>query len=173
MAYPTALRRTLPFTLLLATFAAVAAPPANEPAPRFHAKTMTGEAFSNDTIKGKIVLLDFWTTWCPYCAEEAAFVDQINKDYADKGLLVLAVNVGESKKTVNKYLAAHPRTSRVVLTDDTNLAAMYAATVYPVYVVIDRDGNIAAQQRGAGGNTALRRMLTKAGLAIPADDDSE
>jgi thiol-disulfide isomerase/thioredoxin len=157
--------------MLLAVSTAVATPQASEPAPHFHAKTLAGETFDNNSVKGKVVLLDFWTTWCHLCVEEAGFVDQLNKDYADKGLLVLAVNVGESKKTVNKYLAQHPRGSRVILTDDTNLAAMYQATVYPIYVVIDRDGNVAAIQRGAGGNAALHRILAKAGLAIPETDD--
>ena len=174
MPRPAALNRVAPFILLLTAITALAAPQAKEAAPRFNARTMSGEEFTNDTIKGKIVLLDFWTTWCHFCVEEAGYVDQLNKDYADKGLLVLAVNVGESKKTVNKYLVAHPRTSRIVLTDDTNLAAMYQATVYPIYVVIDRDGNVAAVQRGAGGNAALHHILAKAGLAMPdADDDSE
>jgi thiol-disulfide isomerase/thioredoxin len=172
MLRPNALRRILPFSLLLAAITVFATPQTSEPAPHFHAKTITGENFANDSIKGKIVLLDFWTTWCQYCAQEAGYVDQLNKDYSDKGLLVLAVNVGESKKTVNKYLAAHPRTSRVVLTDDTNLAAMYAATVYPIYVVIDRDGNIAATQRGAAGDAALHRLLAKAGLQIPNTGDN-
>jgi thiol-disulfide isomerase/thioredoxin len=173
MPLPTAVRRTLPCAFLLTALAAFATPQALEPAPHFNARTTSGEKFTNDTIKGKIVLLDFWTTWCHYCVEEAGFVDQLNHDYADKGLLVLAVNVGESKKTVKKYLDAHPRTSRIVLTDDTNLAAMYAATVYPIYVVIDREGNVAATQRGAGGDEALHRILAKAGLAVPAASDTE
>jgi thiol-disulfide isomerase/thioredoxin len=158
---------------LFAACAAFANRQDSEPAPRFNARTVTGEKFDNASIKGKIVLLDFWTTWCSFCAMEAGFVDKLNHDYADKGLLVLAVNVGESKKTVNKYLTQHPRTSRVVLTDDTNLAAMYQATVYPVYVVIDRDGNIAATQRGAAGDAALHRILARAGLAISTASDSE
>jgi hypothetical protein len=98
-------------------------------------------------------------------------VDKINHDFADKGLLVLAIDVGESKKTVKKYLEQHPRTSRIVLMDDTNLAAMYQANVYPIYVVIDRDGNIAGTQRGAAGEEALRRLLARAGLDIPAESD--
>ena len=65
---------------------------------------------------------------------------------------------------VRKYLVEHPRSVPIVLTKDTNLAAMYNAQSYPIYVVIDRDGNIAAEQRGAGGKTALRRMLRRAGL---------
>jgi hypothetical protein len=46
----------------------------------------------------------------------------------------------------------------------TNLAAMYNAQSYPIYVVIDRDGNISAEQHGAGGERALRRILRRAGL---------
>jgi thiol-disulfide isomerase/thioredoxin len=158
---------------LFAACAGFARPQDSEPAPRFNARTITGEKFTNASIKGKIVLLDFWTTWCSFCATEAGLVVKLNHDYADKGLLVLAVNVGESKKKVNKYLAQHPRSSRVVLTDDTNLAAMYQATVYPIYVVIDRDGNIAATQRGAAGDEGLHRILARAGLPFPTASGSE
>jgi len=54
--------------------------------------------------------------------------------------------------------------------EDTNLAAMHAVTVYPIYVVIDRDGNIASTQRGAGGEGALRRLIARAGIGSPGDD---
>jgi len=143
---------------------------AKEPAPRFNATATTGEKFNNDSIKGKITLLEFWTTWCGYCADEAPFVDKIGKEYANKGLIVLAVNVGESKKTVKKYLEQHPRSVRVVLMEDTNLAAMYAAKSYPIYVVIDREGFIAGTQRGAAGEDRLRDLLARGGLD---DEESE
>src|SRR5579864_5330801 len=98
-----------------------------EPAPRFRAKTLTGETFNNESVKGKVVLLEFWTTWCPYCRDEEALVEKIDKEFASKGLIVLAIDVAESKKTVKKYLEQHPRACRIVLTEDTNLAAMYQA----------------------------------------------
>jgi thiol-disulfide isomerase/thioredoxin len=158
-------------SLLLLTLSVFAGNKGKEPAPRFNARTTDGEKFNNESIKGKVVLLEFWTTWCGFCKEEAAFVDKINHEFADKGLIVLAVDVAESKKTVKKYLEQHPRTSRIVLTDDTNLAAMYAATVYPIYVVIDRDGNIAGTQRGAAGETALRKLLALGGLDSPEDQE--
>ena len=135
-----------------------------ERAPRFRAKTLTGETFTNDSVKGKVVLLQFWTTWCQVCRGEQAVVDEINKEFAPQGLLLLAVDVGESKKTVKKYLEEHPRSVRIVLNEDTNLAAMYAATAFPIYVAIDREGNIAGIQRGAGGKRALRYLLSRAGL---------
>ncbi len=62
---------------------------------------------------------------------------------------------------------------KIVLMEDTNLAAMYQATVYPIYVVIDRDGNIAGTQRGAGGEEALRRLLARGGIASKDDSDSD
>src|SRR5215469_9045056 len=167
------LRVVFSCVLLLASLAVYAGPNTRERAPRFNTKTTTGEKFTNESVKGKVVLLEFWTTWCPYCFEEAPIVDKLNKEYSDKGLLVLTVNVGESKKTVNKYLAVNPRATRIVLTEDTNLAAMYEATVYPIYVVIDRDGNIAGTQRGAGGEEALRRLIARAGIESPEDPDSD
>ena len=135
-----------------------------QPAPRFRARTTTGEQFNNESIKGKVVLFEFWTTWCKYCAEEAQLVDDIAKEFKSKDLIVLAVDVLEPDKTVKTYLAQHPRTVPIVLTKDTNLAAMYNAQVYPIYVVVDKDGNIAGEQRGAAGDRGIRRMLRNAGL---------
>jgi thiol-disulfide isomerase/thioredoxin len=144
-----------------------------EAAPRFNAVTTGGEKFNNASVKGKVVLLEFWTTWCGYCLQEAGFVDRINDAYANKDLVILAINVGESKKTVKKYLQQHPRTTRIVLTDDTNLAAMFEAKVYPIYVVIDRDGNVAGEQRGAAGEGALRDLLASGGLDAGDDKDDD
>jgi thiol-disulfide isomerase/thioredoxin len=170
------LRGPLTCALLLAALGMVANPKDKEPAPRFSATTTSGEKFTSDSIKGKVVLLEFWTTWCGYCADEAGFVDKIGHDFAGKGLLLLAIDVGESKRTVKKYLEQHPRTCKIVYMEDTNLAAMYAATVYPIYpiyVVIDRDGYVAGTQRGAAGEEALKRLLARGGLELPEDADSE
>jgi thiol-disulfide isomerase/thioredoxin len=157
--------------VLLTTTLTLAADEEGQPAPRFHAKTTTGETYNNDSLKGKVVLLQFWTTWCPYCRREQSLVDSIDHEFAGKGVVVLAIDVAESKKKVKQYLQDTPRSCRIVLTEDTNLAAMYQANAYPIYVVIDRDGNIAAEQRGAGGERSLRRMLRKAG--VESDPDKE
>jgi len=172
MARTILLRRAVSLALILTAGCVLAAPNAKEAAPRFNARTTDGEKFTNDSIKGKVVLLEFWTTWCGFCADEAAFVDKIGHELAGKGLILLAINVGESKKTVKKYLEQHPRSCKIVLMEDTNLAAMYQATVYPIYVVIDRDGFIAGTQLGAGGEEALRTLIARGGLESPDDSDS-
>ena len=84
---------------------------------------------------------------------------------------MLSVNVGESKKTVKKYLEQHPRACRVVLTEDTNLAAMYQASSYPIYVVIDRQGNLAGEQRGAAGERASWRTRESAPRKTKDDEN--
>jgi cytochrome c biogenesis protein CcmG/thiol:disulfide interchange protein DsbE len=160
----------LSWLVLLAALSASAADETGQPAPRFRAKTTAGDQFNNTSVKGKVVLFEFWTTWCKYCEAEASMVDDVAKEFADKALIVLAVDVLEPDQKVKKYLAEHPRSVPIVLTKDTNLAAMYNAQSYPIYVVIDRDGNIAAEQRGAAGDAALRRLLKRAGLESKSED---
>jgi thiol-disulfide isomerase/thioredoxin len=157
--------------LTLSSFSMFAADETRQPAPRFRAKTTSGSQFNNASVKGKVVLFEFWTSWCKYCEEEASLVDDIAKEFSDRGLLVLAVDVLEPDQTVKKYLAEHPRSVPVVLTKDTNLAAMYNAQSYPIYVVVDRDGNIAGEQRGAAGERGLRRLLKHAGIEANAETE--
>jgi thiol-disulfide isomerase/thioredoxin len=159
---PRMFRRAL--CLVVLTASAFAQSDGREPAPRFNAKSIAGQTYNNASLKGKIVLLQLWTTWCPYCRGEQPLVDQLTQEFAAKGLVVLAVDVGESKKKVKQYLQTSPRACPIVLNEDTNLPAMFATTQYPVYVVIDRDGNIAGIQRGAGGERALRQLLARGGM---------
>ncbi|HET6935820.1 MAG TPA: redoxin domain-containing protein, partial [Candidatus Angelobacter sp.] len=59
--------KVLAVVLMIAAISALASPKAREAAPRFNATTTAGEKFTNDSLKGKVVLLEFWTTWCGYC----------------------------------------------------------------------------------------------------------
>jgi peroxiredoxin len=135
-----------------------------DPAPRFTAKTLDGEKFTSDSLKGKVVLIQFWATWCQYCKRDEAPLATVTKEFAKEGLVVLAVDMGEPRRKVKKFVEESPRPWKVVLAEDTTLAAICEAKGYPMYVVIDRDGIVAATQHGAGGETALRRLLAKAGL---------
>ncbi len=151
-------------TILLWTGVVSAIDPPRPSAPHFFAKTLDGERYDSESVKGRVVLVQFWATWCKYCRRDQDAVDTVTRSYADQGLLVLAVNVGESKKKVREYLQGSPRACKVVLMDDTNLAAIYGATSYPMYVAIDQRGRIAATQNGAAGEESLHDLVRKAGL---------
>jgi thiol-disulfide isomerase/thioredoxin len=137
---------------------------AREAAPEFTAKTLSGETFTNTSVRGSVVLVQFWTTWCPVCREDQAAVDSIGSEFAGQGLVVLAVNVREPEATVRQYLAGRPRACPVVLTQDTDLVTKYNPRSFPQYVLFDREGNVAGTQSGGGGEEALRYLLRRAGL---------
>src|ERR1700756_6009927 len=101
-------RRLLLIGIVLATVCAFAADETGQPAPRFRAKTTAGDQFNNASVRGKVVLFEFWTTWCEYCEGEAELVDDIAKEFAGKGLIVLAVDVLEPDQRVKNYLVEHP-----------------------------------------------------------------
>jgi len=133
-------------------------------APRFSAKTLDGERLTSDSLKGKVVLIQFWATWCPYCKKDEPALDAVTREFQKDGLVVLAVDMGEPRRKVKKFVEASPRPWKIVLAEDTTLAAICEAKAYPLYVLIDREGTVAGTQHGAAGESALRRLLSKAGL---------
>ena len=88
---------------------------------------MDGDKFSSDSLKGKVVLIEFWATWCKYCKRDEPAVESVTKDFESKGLVVLAVDMGEPKRKVKKYLEENPRSPKIVLAEDTTLAAICEA----------------------------------------------
>jgi peroxiredoxin len=135
-----------------------------DPAPHFVARTMDGEKYTSDSLKGKVVLIEFWATWRQYCKKDERAIESVIKEFDKAGLVVLAVDMGEPKRKVKKYIEESPRSCKIVLAEDTTLAAICEAKTYPLYVLIGRDGNVADTQHGAAGEGALRRLLSRAGL---------
>ena len=143
----------------------------SDAAPRFSAKTLSGETFNNQSLLGKVVLVEFWATWCPYCKNDAEPLDLLVSKFEKDGLIVLAVDVGEPKRTLKAFLERNPRKARIVMMEDTNLAAVFAAKSYPQYELINREGRVVGEQKGSGGEAALRRLLRKAGLDTGDNDE--
>lgn len=143
---------------------ALAGAEVGERLPHFSAKTLDGEKYTSESLTRKVVLVQFWATWCQYCKRDEAAVNKITGEFAKDGLIVFAVDMGEPRRKVKKYLDSSPRTCKIVLAEDTTLAAICEARSYPLYVLIGRNGEIAGTQHGSGGEGALRRLLAKAGL---------
>lgn len=135
-----------------------------KPMPKFHAKSLDGKVFNTQSTQGKVVLIQYWATWCGFCRKDQPSVDKIAAEFAPKGLIVLAVNSGEDRIKVKEYLAQSPRAVNIILENDTNLAEIFDAPGFPKYVLVNRNGYIVGSQEGAGGTIALRDMLGNAGL---------
>ena len=119
--------------------------------------------------KGKVVLLDFWTTWCGPCKRELPIIEKLHKEFRGQGLVVVGVNVGEEKETVAKYMSEARLTyPTLYLSEDDEILKSLAIHAYPTMVLIDRAGNVALYEIGAKSEAGLRAALAKTGIKAPA-----
>jgi peroxiredoxin len=118
------------------------------PAPEFTLKSSTGKTVNLKKYRGKVVVLDFWATWCHGCKEEIPWFSEFERKYSAKGLRVIGVSLDEDGwKTVKPYLSSANIPYQIVLGDQP-LAKQYAIESMPDTFLIDRQGRIAAAYRG-------------------------
>lgn len=137
---------------------------AGKPAPELNWKDISGRPVNLANFKGKTVLLDFFTTWCPPCRADGPALDKLYLKYADSDLMIIGVSVSEDRGIVEKFLSEHPHPYPIVLTTENEMPRPYQISVYPTYVVIDKDGTLTAAVEGDEGFGDLRKLLRKAGL---------
>jgi len=135
-----------------------------ELAPAWTANDLSGKPVSLADLKGKMVLLDFWTTWCPPCRQDAPSLDKLYEKYGAKDLVIVGVSVSEERTVVEKFLREHPHSFPIVLTTENEMPRPFQIGVFPTYIVIDKDGKVAGAAQGDQGFGDLRKMLKKGGL---------
>jgi thiol-disulfide isomerase/thioredoxin len=136
-----------------------------KPAPVFAAKAIDGGDVGLAALRGKVVLLDFWATWCVPCKRELPALEKLNTEFRDQGLTVVGVTVGEDRGAVDKFLKTAGVTYPVVPVEEGSpIVAQLSVTGFPTIVLIDREGTIASYEVGARGEAALRDALIKLGL---------
>jgi thiol-disulfide isomerase/thioredoxin len=117
-------------------------------APSFRGVSLDGKTYSLDALKGKPVLLDFWASWCGPCLRSMPVVERLHNDYQARGLVVLAVDVGETREVVEKFLKTKSVPYPVIMGDEAGIPTAYGVSVYPTFVMIGQDGKVAATQFG-------------------------
>ena len=137
---------------------------AGKPAPDLVVTDLKGKPLTLSGFKGKTVLLDFWTTWCPPCRADAPAIHDLYRKYAEKELTIVSISVSEDREVVEKFLKEHPVDYSVVLTTENEMPRPYQVGVFPTYIIIDRDGTVAAAVEGDKGFAELRKLLKRAGL---------
>ena len=123
---------------------------ANDGAPDFTLTDIAGQSvsLSSLTLSGKVVLLDFWATWCPPCRQSTPFLQELHEKYASQGLVVLGVNQAESLDTVKTYMNDKQLTYRVVLDSSRSTKTAYQVFGLPTFVVVGADGKILWRSTG-------------------------
>jgi peroxiredoxin len=126
-------------------------------APTFQIQDLEGKAVAPlAEFKGKVIVLDFWASWCPPCREGMPHLDQLYKDQREQGVAVFAVNERESAEKAKAFLTQQNLTVPVLLDSDGQVGAQYMVTGIPQTVVISKDGKIAKVFVGFGPGSAER-----------------
>lgn len=112
-------------------------------APDFTLKDLDGNDVKLSDFRGKVVFLNFWATWCPYCVEEMPDLQKANDTLAKEGkAVILAVDVAENSEIVKKYVSDKKLSLKVLLDTDGRIADIYKVTGIPITFIINRDGTI-------------------------------
>jgi thiol-disulfide isomerase/thioredoxin len=120
-----------------------------ELAPDFQLQSLGGEAISLSELRGSPVMLNFWTTWCPPCRAEMPYIQQIYEEWSGRGLVLLAINIGESSAQAKGFLEFYNLSLPVLLDTKKNVARKYNITGIPATFFIDEDGIIQEKIIGA------------------------
>lgn len=135
-----------------------------QPAPELAVTDLKGKVLTLSDFKGKTALLDFWTTWCGPCRADGPALEKLFQKYGDKDLMIVGISVSEERDIVEKFMKEHPHSYPIALTTENEMPLPYQAGAFPTYIVIDRDGMVAAAVEGDKGFGDPRKMLKKAGL---------
>ena len=133
--------------------AAAATPVANAVAPDFTLRGADGRNVRLDELRGQVVLVNFWATWCGPCREEMPRLDTLYQKYHKSGFVLLGVNVDDDPRTALATAAKLNVSFPVLLDTDKKVSKLYDLNTMPSTVVIDRDGKMRFLTRGYRAGT--------------------
>jgi len=131
-------------------------------APDFTLSDPSGKSVRLRDLRGKVVVVDFWATWCGPCRALMPHIQKMHEQWASKGLVVLGLDVGEDAATVAKFAKAQSYTFRLLLDAEPGVTGPYFVQAYPTTFVIDRSGRIAFRDMGSGQPGDLQAAVGKA-----------
>lgn len=117
-------------------------------APSFTLPSRSGDIVSLDQLKGQVVMLNFWASWCGPCRQEMPLLDQMHKRYSSLGFTLVGVNVEANTQDAEKWLAQTPVTFPVLFDKENKVSKLYDVSAMPSTVFIDRKGNVRYLHRG-------------------------
>jgi len=124
-----------------------------KPAPQLEGTTLTGDQFTLAAQRGKVVVVNFWGSWCPPCRAESPDLVRVHQATESKGVTFVGVDERDNKAAARSYEQTHDITYPSVFDDDGAIAALWPSALGPPYTfIIDKQGRVAA--RFLGGITA-------------------
>jgi peroxiredoxin len=130
--------------------------------PDFELKNLEGETVKLSDYRGKLVFLNFWAVWCPYCVKEMPDLDRTHQKFAKEGkAVVLAVDSGEDRQTVKEFIDKKNFTLPVLLDETGEVSAMYGIGGIPVTFIVNPDGTLYNVISGATNERTILNLAKK------------
>jgi len=133
-------------SLLLAGNAA--ASKLNHPAPDFTLKSRSGENIKLSELRGQVVMLNFWASWCAPCRQEMPLLEKLYQRYEPMGFTLLGINVEENSDDALRWLKNLDISFPILLDTKNTTSELYSVMAMPTTLLIDRDGNVRFLHRG-------------------------
>ena len=164
-------RLVRPIIAAIAAVGMAALPAAGKmkPAPDITLRTADGMSVRLADLKGKIVLVDFWASWCPPCKASFPALDGLYREYRGRGVEVLAINLDERQRDADTFLTEHPHALTVLFDPKGASAEAFGVQGMPSSFVIDRSGTIRFAHMGYTGSVdasyrqELAQLLSEGG----------
>lgn len=130
--------------------------------PAFSVTTRDGRPLTADSLRGRVVLVNLWATWCAPCRVEMPALQQLADSYAPDGLVVLGLSVDRGPpEAVDRFLAERGIRYPVAIVDDRTVAAFGNVRGYPTSLLLDRDGVVQHTVLGPIGPVTLRPAIAR------------
>ncbi len=117
-------------------------------APEFTLKDMNDKAVSLSSLKGNVVLISFWATWCPPCRDEMPSFNRLYREFRNRGLAIVAVSTDRSASLVKDFLGKTPVDFPVLMDSDSKVARQFKVFSLPTTFLLDRNGAIVQKYLG-------------------------
>lgn len=109
---------------------------------------------------GKVAIIHFWASWCPYCVREMAAIESILTDFKEKGLVAYSIDTGESAEAARDYVARTKADYPILLDPDTGAAKTCGVNSIPTTFVCDRNGTVRFKILGEVSRIGLEKLLS-------------
>lgn len=137
-----------------------AEPLIGKPAPDFTRETLDGHSLQLSAYRGKVVLLNFWASWCPPCRAEMPTFSAWQRELGPQGLQIIGASMDDDAATAKKFLTQRPVDYPIVMAD-TKLAERFGGVLgLPLTFLIDKHGHIVARYEGQSDSPAVRAKIT-------------
>lgn len=130
------------------------------PAPKWALKDVNGQTVSSEQFKGKVVVIDFWATWCGPCLAEIPGYVELQKKYAGEGVAIVGISLDQQgPEVVKEFIARSGVNYQIVMGDDTVADAFGGVTAIPTTFIIDRTGTIRDRKSGAESTEDFEKRI--------------